>query len=165
MVVHGFMLSMFTFIVNASRIDRAPQRKLEYTPMTTDAVTPAQVRTMGATVSRLPPARQVAICTRALPVRDAGQVGHQGQTIVLSPSILADYRIYRHQVQAWKGRHRIIAIDGPGHGDGGRSPAAFSMHDCGQAMGEVLDTAHLSVVDDPEAVTALIDNFLQQHLH
>jgi pimeloyl-ACP methyl ester carboxylesterase len=30
---------------------------------------------------------------------------------------------------------------------------------------EVLDTAHISVVDDPEAVTLLIDGFLQKHLH
>lgn len=91
------------------------------------------------TASLLPSSRQVLTRVGALAVRDTGPAGTQGQTIVLWPSILADYRIYRHQVQAWKGRHRIIAIDGPGHGDSGRPPGAFSMHDCGQALGEVLD--------------------------
>ena len=91
------------------------------------------------TASLLPSSRQVLTRVGALAVRDTGPAGTQGQTIVLWPSILADYRIYRHQVQAWKGRHRIIAIDGPGHGYSGRSPGAFSMHDCGQALGEVLD--------------------------
>lgn len=63
----------------------------------------------------------------------------EGKTIVLWPSILADYRIYRHPIEAWRGRHRIVAIDGPGHGESGCSPGAISMHDCGQALGEVLD--------------------------
>ena len=112
--------------------------------MTTDAVTSKQDRTIGAMASLLPPARQVSTCVGALAVRDTGQVELQGQTIVLWPSILADHRIYRHQVQAWKGRHRIIAIDGPGHGESGRSPDSFSMHDCGQALGQVLDTLTIS---------------------
>lgn len=112
--------------------------------MTTDAVTLAQLRIAGANASLLPLARPVSTCVGALAVRDTGQSGNQAQTIVLWPSILADYRIYRHPVQAWKGRHRIIAIDGPGHGDSGRSPGVFSMHDCGQALGEVLDALSIS---------------------
>ena len=112
--------------------------------MTTATATPKQDKATRATASLLPPAKQVSTCVGALAVRDTGQVGPVGQTIVLWPSILADYRIYRHQVQAWKGRHRIIAIDGPGHGESGRSPDSFSMHDCGQALGQVLDTLTIS---------------------
>ena len=112
--------------------------------MTTVAVPQTQDSAQGAMAPLLPPARLVSTCVGTLAVRDAGQAETQGQTIVLWPSILADYRIYRHQVQAWKGRHRIIAIDGPGHGDSGRSPGAFSMNDCGQALGEVLDALTLS---------------------
>lgn len=112
--------------------------------MTTAAVTPTLDRAIDAPSSLLPPARQVITRVGALAVRDTGPAGTQGQTIVLWPSILADYRIYRHQVQAWKGRHRIIAIDGPGHGESGRSPGAISMHDCGQALGEVLDALTIS---------------------
>ena len=112
--------------------------------MTTAAVTPTLDRAIDAPSSLLPPARQVITRVGALAVRDTGPAGTQGQTIVLWPSILADYRIYRHQVQAWKGRHRIIAIDGPGHGESGRSPGAVSMHDCGQALGEVLDALTIS---------------------
>lgn len=112
--------------------------------MTTVAVPQTQDSAQGAMAPLLPPARLVSTCVGTLAVRDAGQAKIQGQTIVLWPSILADYRIYRHQVQAWKGRHRIIAIDGPGHGDSGRSPGAFSMNDCSQALGEVLDALTLS---------------------
>lgn len=66
-------------------------------------------------------------------------------------------------MQAWKGRHRIIAIDGPDHGESGRSAGSFSIHDCGQALGQVLDTAHISVVNDLPGVTLVIDDFLQRH--
>lgn len=98
----------------------------------------------GETKSLLPPARQVITRVGTLAVRDTGPTDPQGQTIVLWPSILADYRIYRHPIEVWRGWHRIIAIDGPGHGDSGQSPGAFSMHDCGQALGEVLDALTLS---------------------
>jgi len=84
----------------------------------------------------LPPARLVSTCVGTLAVRDTGPTDPQGQTIVLWPSILADYRIYRHPIEVWRGWHRIIAIDGPGHGDSGQSPGAFSMHDCGLVAGE-----------------------------
>jgi 3-oxoadipate enol-lactonase len=94
--------------------------------------------------SLLPPAKKVSTCVGALAIRDTGPAEHRGQTIVLWPSILADYRIYRHQIEVWRGRHRIIAIDGPGHGESGRSPGAFSMHDCGQALGEVLGRLSIS---------------------
>ncbi len=112
--------------------------------MTTATMTLTQDRAAKAPSSLLPPPSQVLTRVGALAVRDTGPVDPQGQTIVLWPSILADYRIYRHPIEAWRGRHRIIAIDGPGHGESGRSPGAFSMSDCGQALGEVLDSLTVS---------------------
>ena len=107
-------------------------------------MTLTQDRAAKAPSSLLPPPSQVLTRVGALAVRDTGPVDPQGQTIVLWPSILADYRIYRHPIEVWRGRHRIIAIDGPGHGESGRSPGAFSMSDCGQALGEVLDALAIS---------------------
>ncbi|MCE3000801.1 MAG: alpha/beta hydrolase [Betaproteobacteria bacterium] len=103
-----------------------------------------QDRTAEAPSSLLPPCNQVLTRVGALAVRDTGPTDPPDQTIVLWPSILADYRIYRHPIEVWRGRHRIIAIDGPGHGDSGRPPGAFSMNDCGQALGEILDALTLS---------------------
>ena len=112
--------------------------------MTTATVTPEQDKATRATASLLPPAKHISTCVGALAVRDTGPARPQGQTIVLWPSILADHRIYRHPIEFWRGRHRIIAIDGPGHGESSRSPGSFSMHDCGQALGQVLDTLSIS---------------------
>jgi pimeloyl-ACP methyl ester carboxylesterase len=113
--------------------------------MTTATMTLTQDRAAKAPSSLLPPPSQVLTRVGALAVRDTGPVDPQGQTIVLWPSILADYRIYRHPIEAWRGRHRIIAMNGPGHGESGRSPGAFSMSDCGQALGEVLDGARTPI--------------------
>ena len=112
--------------------------------MTSTTVTLKQDRTAEAPSSLLPPCNQVLTRVGALAVRDTGPTDPPDQTIVLWPSILADYRIYRHPIEVWRGRHRIIAIDGPGHGNSGRPPGAFSMNDCGQALGEVLDALTLS---------------------
>jgi pimeloyl-ACP methyl ester carboxylesterase len=59
--------------------------------------------------------------------------------LVLWPSILSDHRIYRAQIEAWRGRHRLVVVDGPGHGDSGPAPGPFTMADCGEALREVLD--------------------------
>ncbi len=74
-----------------------------------------------------------------LAVRDKGTQAAGGEVIVLWPSILADHRIYRHQIEAWRGRHRLVIIDGPGHGHSGPPPGPVTMADCGRAVGEVLD--------------------------
>ena len=75
-----------------------------------------------------------------LAVRDTGRLKATGETIVLWPSILADYRIYRRQLESWGAKHRLITIDGPGHGESGPAPGPFSMMDCAQAVSQVLDT-------------------------
>lgn len=93
----------------------------------------------GVASSLLPPATRVSTRVGALAVHDTGAAEPQGHTIVLWSSILADHRIYRHPIEAWRDRHRLIAIEGPGHGQSGPAPGHFSMQDCGQAVGEVLD--------------------------
>ena len=87
----------------------------------------------------MPQALRIPTRIGPLAVRDIGHKSAQGQTIILWPSILADYRIYRHQIEAWRDTHRLITVDGPGHGESGPAPGSFSMSDCGQALGEVLD--------------------------
>jgi pimeloyl-ACP methyl ester carboxylesterase len=93
----------------------------------------------GAPASLLPPARQVPTRVGRLAVRDTGPAGADGEVIVLWPSILSDHRIYRAQIEAWRGRHRLVVVDGPGHGDSGPAPGPFMMADCGEALSEVLD--------------------------
>ena len=87
----------------------------------------------------MPPASRIPTCIGTLAARDTGHKSAQGQTIILWPSILADYRIYRHQIDALRDTHRLITVDGPGHGESGHAPGSFSMSACGQALGEVLD--------------------------
>jgi 3-oxoadipate enol-lactonase len=91
-----------------------------------------------------PAVRMVQTHIGNLAVRDTGPSDAPGETIVLWPSILADHRIYRRQLEAWSGRHRLITIDGPGHGESGPAPGPFSMMDCGHAMGEALDELAIS---------------------
>jgi 3-oxoadipate enol-lactonase len=87
----------------------------------------------------MPPALRIPTCIGTLAVRDTWHKSAQGQTIILWPSILADYRIYRHQIEAWRDTHRLITVDGPGHGESGPAPGPFSMSNCGQALSEILD--------------------------
>lgn len=93
----------------------------------------------GRGVELLPAARLVPTTIGRLAVRDTGPVPEPGEAIVLWSSILTDHRIYRTQIDAWRGCHRLIAVDGPGHGDSGPSPGPFTMRQCGQALVEVLN--------------------------
>jgi 3-oxoadipate enol-lactonase len=79
-----------------------------------------------------------------LAVRDTGPGETAGEVIVLWPSILSDHRIYRTPIEAWRGRHRLILVDGPGHGDSGPAPGPFTMADCAQAQGEILDSLRVA---------------------
>lgn len=87
----------------------------------------------------LPPPRKVPTRVGKLAVRDTGPGATSGEVIVLWPSILSDHRIYRTPIEAWQGRHRLVVVDGPGHGDSGPAPGPFTMADCGRAIGEVLE--------------------------
>ena len=93
----------------------------------------------GSPPTDVPPARQVATTIGHLAVRDIGPAGLSGEVIVLWPSILADHRIYRPWIDAWRERHRLVVVDGPGHGDSGPAPGPFTMAQCGRALTEVLD--------------------------
>jgi 3-oxoadipate enol-lactonase len=92
-----------------------------------------------ASAPAMPPARGIATTVGRLAVRDVGPADAAGEVIVLWPSILADHRIYGAQIDAWRGRHRVVAIDGPGHGGSGPAPRPFTMAECGLALREVLD--------------------------
>lgn len=113
----------------------------------TDPVTdpdPSSRPTVGAPAAPsarplLPPPALVPTSVGRLAVRDTGRQGPQGEVIVLWPSILADHRIYRRQIEAWRDRHRLIVIDGPGHGHSAAAPGPFTMAQCAQAMAQVLD--------------------------
>ena len=107
--------------------------------MRTDVVAPhCNDVAIQASVSLLPPPRKVSTRVGTLAVRDTGPIATSGGVIVLWPSILSDHRIYLTPIEAWRGRHRLIVVDGPGHGDSGPAPGPFTMADCGQAIGEVL---------------------------
>ena len=98
-----------------------------------------QAQAASTAAPMLPAPRRVPTRVGPLAVRDTGAGAASAEVVVLWPSILSDHRIYRTQIEAWRGRHRLIVVDGPGHGDSGPAPGPLTMADCGQAVGEVLD--------------------------
>ncbi|MEZ5659968.1 MAG: alpha/beta fold hydrolase [Burkholderiaceae bacterium] len=87
------------------------------------------------------PAQRVQTVVGALAVYDSGppQGDDTARVLVLWPSILADHSMYRAQLAAWKPRHRVILIDGPGHGASGPAPGPFRLADCAKAQAQILD--------------------------
>ncbi len=82
----------------------------------------------------------------SLAVYDTGQPSRadaSAQVLVLWPSVLADHHIYDAQVAALRERHRMILIDGPGHGASGPSTGSFSMAQCADAVLQVLDALEI----------------------
>jgi 3-oxoadipate enol-lactonase len=75
-----------------------------------------------------------------LAVWDTGPQG-AGPTVVLWPSIFADHVIFTSLVDQWRGKRRVILIDGPGHGASeGPRDKTFTMQACAMAMKEVMDS-------------------------
>jgi 3-oxoadipate enol-lactonase len=75
-----------------------------------------------------------------LAVWDTGPQGSESP-IVLWPSIFSDHVIYSSLVEHWRGKRRVILIDGPGHGASeGPREKTYSMQACAVAMKEVLDS-------------------------
>lgn len=109
--------------------------------MTTEPAAQASAfeQATGKSPGLLPSSIAVTTTVGRLAVRVAEPQTPSGEVIVLWPSILADHRIYRRQIEAWRGRHRLVIIDGPGHGESGPAPGPFTMAECGRAVGEVLD--------------------------
>ncbi len=79
-----------------------------------------------------------------LAVRDTGRTPAGGEILVLWPAIFADHTIYRAQIAAWVKCHRLVVIDGPGHGDSGPAPGPFTMAHCGRAVAQILDALAIS---------------------
>lgn len=65
-------------------------------------------------------------------------VGESGSAVLFWPSVFADSSIYRAQVEALRGRHRLILIDGPGFGRSEAPTGPFTMEACADAAAEVL---------------------------
>ena len=83
---------------------------------------------------------QLAVYDTGLPMNPAAP----DDVLVFWPSILADHHIFDAQVAALRQRHRLILIDGPGHGASGAPGAAFSMEQCAQAQAQVLEALKIS---------------------
>lgn len=92
----------------------------------------------------LPRMRLVPTSAGRLAVHDSGPAPDAREVVVLWPSILADHRMYRAPIEAWRERYRILAIDGPGHGASGPAPGSFTMARCAQALAEVLDALRIA---------------------
>ncbi|MEI6321041.1 MAG: hypothetical protein WCS09_21215, partial [Pseudomonadota bacterium] len=89
-------------------------------------VQPDAATSTGAPRPLLPQAQRVPTLIGTLAVRDTGTRGPSEEVIVLWPSILSDHRIYRTPIESWRTRHRLVIIDGPGHGDRGPAPSPFT---------------------------------------
>lgn len=86
--------------------------------------------------------QSIPTCLGRLATYDTGMPTRpdaSAQVLVLWHSILADHRIYSAQVAALRERHRLILIDGPGHGASDAPTGRFSMTQCAQAQSQVLD--------------------------
>ena len=110
---------------------------------TNPTFTSTTIRSSSDLDAALPPARRIETAVGSLAVRDSAS-GESGETIVLWPSILADHQIYQVPIASWWGKHRLVIIDGPGHGDSGPAPALFTMKQCGQAMADILNQLDIS---------------------
>ncbi len=79
-----------------------------------------------------------------LAVWDTGPQG-AGPVVVLWPSIFSDHVIYNEVVKQWRGKRRLVLIDGPGHGaSDGPSDKTFSMQECAIAMKQVMDAKSIN---------------------
>ena len=91
--------------------------------------------------------RSIPTNLASLAVYDTGKPGRSAassQVLVFWPSVLADHHIYHAQVAALRERHRLILIDGPGHGASGASTGTFSMARCADAVVQVLDALQIA---------------------
>lgn len=64
--------------------------------------------------------------------------GDSGPVLLFWPAVFSDSSIYRAQVEALRGRCRLILIDGPGFGRSDAPTRPFTMESCSDAAAEVL---------------------------
>lgn len=67
------------------------------------------------------------------------EVSGKGPAVLCWPSLYCDARTLDPLVRDLQRDHRVVVIDGPGHGGSGPSPGAASLEDCADAAVEVLD--------------------------
>lgn len=65
--------------------------------------------------------------------------GDTGPAVLLWPAVFSDSSIYAAQVEALRGRYRLILIDGPGFGRSDVPVHSFTMEACADAAAEVLE--------------------------
>jgi len=66
-----------------------------------------------------------------------------GPAVVLWPSLFCDASLWRHQVDELARDHRLLLVEGPGHGRSEPRRTPFTLEDCARATIEILDAAGL----------------------
>ena len=66
-----------------------------------------------------------------------------GPAVVLWPSLFCDASLWRHQVDELARDHRLLLVEGPGHGRSEPRQMPFTLEDCARATVEILDAAGL----------------------
>jgi len=79
--------------------------------------------------------RQLATKVGILHVEERGK----GPAVLCWPSLFADARTLDGIAQALADDHRVVVVDGPGHGKSAAPPAPFSLADCADAAMQILD--------------------------
>jgi len=59
--------------------------------------------------------------------------------VVLWHSLLCDGSMWRHQTADLERDHRVLVVEGPGHGRSERAPRPFTLDDCADALVQILD--------------------------
>ncbi|MBI3726520.1 alpha/beta fold hydrolase [bacterium] len=62
-----------------------------------------------------------------------------GPAVLLWHSLLCDSSMWRAQASALERDHRLLLVDGPGHGRSSPPPGKFTLEDCADALVSVLD--------------------------
>ncbi|MCA3366382.1 MAG: alpha/beta fold hydrolase [Roseomonas sp.] len=97
-----------------------------------------------ALVEVLPAPQMVQTKLGRLAVRDSAPADATGDVLVLWHAVLTDHRMYQAQIEAWRGRHRLIVIDGPGHGGSQAAPGPLTMADGATALAETLEALNIA---------------------
>ncbi len=65
----------------------------------------------------------------------------EGPPVVLWHSVLCDTGMWRGQLPVLGERHRVLSVDGPGHGRSAPTRSAYTMDDCVEAALDVLEAS------------------------
>jgi 3-oxoadipate enol-lactonase len=67
------------------------------------------------------------------------RTGGDGEAIVFWPSLLMTGDMWRAQAEHFAGRHRVVLIDPPGHGESQALTDTFTFEECARCIVDVLD--------------------------